>query len=200
MGYKIKKFIMSNGGRECLILDKETKLPVIYQNLFLITNIRNKSATASTMEIVATNLLIFSNFLKSREIDIIERIKIRTYLSIAEIDDLVRYAKQRFDKQKITNIKRMNSSPLAKKTFSYRIYVFSNYLKWLCGLVHSRMGINANNEVDDFIESIRAHTPKKRSLNMNDRYDKSLSDEEIKILFSLLEIGGVKILFKRKFR
>lgn len=53
------------------------------------------------MEIVATNLLIFSNFLDSREINIVERIELKKYLSVAEIDDLVRYAKQRFDRQKL---------------------------------------------------------------------------------------------------
>ena len=57
------------------------------------------------MEIVATNLLIFSNFLDSRKINIVERIELKKYLSVAEIDELVRYAKQRFDRQKIINIK-----------------------------------------------------------------------------------------------
>ncbi|HHU6024157.1 TPA: hypothetical protein ACUISZ_005362, partial [Klebsiella pneumoniae] len=38
MSYKIKKFLMSNGERGCLILDKETQLPVYYQNLYLTTN------------------------------------------------------------------------------------------------------------------------------------------------------------------
>ena len=105
MGYKVKKFIMSNGERGCLILDKNSNLPAYYQNLFLTTDIRNRGATASTMEIVATNLLIFSNFLDSRKIIIVERIELKMYLSVAEIDDLVRSAKQRFDRQKIINIK-----------------------------------------------------------------------------------------------
>ncbi|HBA5437810.1 TPA: site-specific integrase, partial [Escherichia coli] len=54
MGYKVKKFIMSNGERGCLILDKNSNLPAYYQNLFLTTDIRNRGATASTMEIIAT--------------------------------------------------------------------------------------------------------------------------------------------------
>ncbi|HAM8545416.1 TPA: site-specific integrase, partial [Escherichia coli] len=134
MGYKVKKFIMSSGERGCLILDKKSNLPTYYQNLFLTTDIRNRGATASTMEIVATNLLIFSNFLDGRGIDIIERVELKKYLSVAEIDDLVRYAKQRFDRQKIINIKSTNYRFIAKRTFSYRIHVFSRYLKWLCGL------------------------------------------------------------------
>ena len=115
MGYKIKKFITSGGERGYLILDKNTELPVYYQNLFLTTNVRNKSATASTIEIVATNLLIFSRFLDSRKINIVERIENKEYLSLAEIDDLIRYARQRFDKQKIINIK------LIKRSYSVRI-------------------------------------------------------------------------------
>ncbi|EMG7624528.1 site-specific integrase, partial [Escherichia coli] len=169
-----------------------------YQNLFLTTDIRNRGATASTMEIVATNLLIFSNFLDGRGIDIIERVELKKYLSVAEIDDLVRYAKQRFDRQKIINIKSTNYRFIAKRTFSYRIHVFSRYLKWLCGLVHSSKGIHAKYEVDVFIESIRAHIPRNSSLNMNEISEKSLNEEEIKVLFRLLEIGGIENPFHKE--
>ncbi|EET6412550.1 site-specific integrase [Escherichia coli] len=198
MGYKVKKFIMSSGERGCLILDKKSNLPTYYQNLFLTTDIRNRGATASTMEIVATNLLIFSNFLDGRGIDIIERVELKKYLSVAEIDDLVRYAKQRFDRQKIINIKSTNYRFIAKRTFSYRIHVFSRYLKWLCGLVHSSKGIHAKYEVDVFIESIRAHIPRNNSLNMNEISEKSLNEEEIKVLFRLLEIGGIENPFHKE--
>ncbi|EKT7846756.1 site-specific integrase, partial [Escherichia coli] len=169
-----------------------------YQNLFLTTDIRNRGATASTMEIVATNLLIFSNFLDGRGIDIIERVELKKYLSVAEIDDLVRYAKQRFDRLKIINIKSTNYRFIAKRTFSYRIHVFSRYLKWLCGLVHSSKGIHAKYEVDVFIESIRAHIPRNSSLNMNEISEKSLNEEEIKVLFRLLEIGGIENPFHKE--
>ncbi|EER5158542.1 site-specific integrase, partial [Escherichia coli] len=179
-------------------LDKKSNLPTYYQNLFLTTDIRNRGATASTMEIVATNLLIFSNFLDGRGIDIIERVELKKYLSVAEIDDLVRYAKQRFDRQKIINIKSTNYRFIAKRTFSYRIHVFSRYLKWLCGLVHSSKGIHAKYEVDVFIESIRAHIPRNSSLNMNEISEKSLNEEEIKVLFRLLEIGGIENPFHKE--
>ncbi|EKS8866032.1 site-specific integrase, partial [Escherichia coli] len=178
--------------------DKKSNLPTYYQNLFLTTDIRNRGATASTMEIVATNLLIFSNFLDGRGIDIIERVELKKYLSVAEIDDLVRYAKQRFDRLKIINIKSTNYRFIAKRTFSYRIHVFSRYLKWLCGLVHSSKGIHAKYEVDVFIESIRAHIPRNSSLNMNEISEKSLNEEEIKVLFRLLEIGGIENPFHKE--
>lgn len=198
MSFKIKKFVMSSGERGFLIINKETQLPVYYQNLYLTSNIRNKSATASTMEIVATNLLILSNFLKSRKIKINDRIESKKFLSVAEIDDLIRYAKQRFDKQKITNVKLIESKQIAKRTFSYRIHVFSNYLKWLCGLLHSIKGIHAKYEVESFIESIRAHSPRNSSLSMNDRTDKSLSAEQLKTLFKLLEVEGNQNPFQKE--
>lgn len=188
---------MSNGERGCLVLDKETQLPVYYQNLYLTTNVRNRSATASTMEIVATNLLILSNFLKSRKINIIDRIEIKEFLSVAEVDDLIRYARQRFDKQKITNVRLIKGDQIARRTFGYRIHVFSSYLNWLCGLLHSIKGIHARYEVESFIESIRAHLPLNKSLSMNDRKDKSLSKGEIKKMFELLEIEGSQNPFQK---
>ncbi|ELD3293111.1 tyrosine-type recombinase/integrase [Kosakonia cowanii] len=198
MSYKIKKFVMSNGERGCLILDKETQLPVYYQNLYLTTNVRNRSATASTIEIVATNLLILSSFLKSRNINIIDRIEIKGFLSVAEVDDLIRYARQRFDKQKITNVRVIKMEQVAKRTFSYRIHIFSSYLNWLCGLLHSIKGIHARYEVESFIESIRAHLPRNKSLSVNNRKDKSLSEEQIKTLFKLLEVDGNQNPFQKE--
>lgn len=198
MSYKIKKFVMSNGERGCLILDKETQLPVYYQNLYLTTNVRNRSATASTLEIVATNLLILSNFLKSRNINIIDRIETKGFLNVAEVDDLIRYARQRFDKQKITNVRLIKMEQVAKRTFSYRIHVFSNYLNWLCGLLHSIKGIHAKYEVEGFIESIKAHHPLNKSLGVNDRKYKSLSEEQIKNLFKLLEVEGSQNPFQKE--
>lgn len=197
MSYKIKKFMMSSGERGCLILDKETQLPVYYQNLYLTNNVRNRSATVSTMEIVATNLLILSNYLKSRNIDIINRIESKGFLNIAEIDDLIRYARQRFDKQKITNVRLIKKEQVAKRTFSYRVHVFSSYLKWLCEMIHSIKGIHAKYEVDTFIENLRAHLPRNKTQSMNDRKDKSLSEEEIRKLFQLLEIEGSQNPFQK---
>jgi integrase len=191
---------MSNGERGCLILNKETLLPVYYQNLYLTTNVRNRSATASTMEIVATNLLILSNFMKSRKINIIDRIESKRFLNVAEVDDLIRYAKQRFDQQKITNVRLLKGKQIATRTFSYRIHVFSNYLKWLCGLIHSMKGIHARYEVESFIESIKAHFPRNRSLSINDRIDKSISEEQIKTLFKLLEVEGSQNPFQKEVR
>lgn len=198
MSFKIKKFVMSSGERGCLILNKETMLPVYYQNLYLTTNVRNRSATASTMEIVATNLLILSNFMKSRKINIIDRIESKRFLSVAEVDDLIRYAKQRFDQQKITDVRLLKGKQIATRTFSYRIHVFSNYLKWLCGLIHSMKGIHARYEVESFIESIKAHFPRNRSLSINDRTDKSISEEQIKTLFKLLEVEGSQNPFQKE--
>ncbi|HFT3433952.1 TPA: tyrosine-type recombinase/integrase [Klebsiella variicola] len=197
MSYKLKKFVMNSGERGCLILDKETQLPVYYQNLYLTTNVRNRSATVSTMEIVATNLLILSNYLKSRNINIINRIESKGFLNIAEIDDLIRYARQRFDKQKITNVRLIKDEQVAKRAFSYRVHVFSSYLKWLCEMIHSIKGIHAKYEVDTFIENLRAHLPRNKTQSMNDRKDKSLSEEEIRKLFQLLEIEGSQNPFQK---
>lgn len=75
---------------------------------------------------------------------------------------------------------------------------FSRYLKWLCGLVHSSRGIHAKYEVEVFIESIRAHIPRNSSLNMNERSEKCLNEEEIKILFRLLDVGGIENPFHKE--
>jgi integrase len=59
-------------------------------------------------------------------------------------------------------------------------------------------GIHARYEVESFIESIRAHFPRNRSLSINHRTDKSISEEQIKTLFRLLEVEGSQNPFQKE--
>lgn len=47
---RIKSFIMKGGERYCLLVNSATGLPLYYPNLFLITQVRNKSLSTSAME------------------------------------------------------------------------------------------------------------------------------------------------------
>lgn len=189
MNYRVKKMIMDGGERICLVIDKESELPVYYQNLFLTTMIRNRSATISTMEIVATKLIIFSEFCKRNKISLKERIINKSFLTLSEIESLMRFLRQRFDHQS-DNVRKISNTFISKRTYHYRITIVAHYLEWLCGVLHSHSGIHARNEVNRFIKSIMAYQSRSRSLKLTDIPDRSLDNKQIIELFRLLEIGS----------
>ncbi|MBD8108680.1 tyrosine-type recombinase/integrase [Erwinia persicina] len=190
MQYRIKNFVMEDGERNCVIIDRETDLPVYYENLFLTTNIRNRGKTVSTIEIVATKLVIFKEFCNKHKIDLSERIIAREFLNIFEVDNLIRFLNKRFDKKGKNHFKVAKLDSIAKRTFNYRVHVIAKYLEWLCEVIHSVNRIHAKNEVETFIKSIEAHKWTIRNLKLSDMPDRALDDKQVIELFKLVEIGS----------
>ena len=57
----INTFIMSSGERFCLVLDKETGVPLFHPTLYITTQVRNQSDSISTVELVAGAISLFCN-------------------------------------------------------------------------------------------------------------------------------------------
>ncbi|EPE2520462.1 hypothetical protein [Escherichia coli] len=100
----INTFIMSGGERYCLVLDKGSGIPLYYPALYITTQIRNKSDSISTVELVAGAISLFCNFLSERDINIEERIISGKYLSINEIDALRDYSEKKTRLKKFFHI------------------------------------------------------------------------------------------------
>lgn len=84
-------FILDSGERYCLVIDQLNGLPLYHPNLFITTQLRNKSDSFSTMVSAANNLVVFLRFLNDRRINLEERILSRVFLTVNEIDDLRDY-------------------------------------------------------------------------------------------------------------
>lgn len=190
MQYKIKKFVMESGERNCIIIDRETGLPAYYENLFLTTNIRNPGYTVSTIEVIATKLIIFNEFCKNNNINLHERILNKEFFNIFEIDNLSRYLNQRFDNGKVQEINKKEIKSISKRTFNYRLHIIAKYLEWLCEVVHSTRKINAKNEVDTFIKSVESRKWSVRTLKLNEIPDRALNESQIIELFKIVEIDS----------
>lgn len=91
----INTFIMSSGERFCLVLDKETGVPLFNPTLYITTQVRNQSDSISTVELVAGAISLFCNFLFDRNIDIEGRLRTGENLAIHEIDALRDYCERK---------------------------------------------------------------------------------------------------------
>ncbi|MDD9018701.1 site-specific integrase, partial [Escherichia coli] len=72
--------------------------------LYITTQIRNKSDSISTVELVAGAISLFCNFLSKRDINIEEGIISGKYVSINEIDALRDYSEKKTRLKKFFHI------------------------------------------------------------------------------------------------
>lgn len=190
MPYKIKRLIMSDGERYCLIVNKEDDMPLYYPNLFMTSVLRKKGASVSTLEIASTNLVVLMRFLNRNKIDLEKRILNREYLTLFEKEELVDTFRRNFsglkDNNKVLSINR----DVAKGTYGYRIHTTCTYIRWLCDIIHKSNNINDKQKVTTFINGIRANKPNPNSYKNYKPKEKTLKDEQIYILFNLLEVDN----------
>lgn len=124
-GYNTTTFLMDSGERYCLIIDQSTDLPVYYPNLFITTQIRNRSDSFSTMMSAAANLIVLLRFLDSRNIDLKERVLSKQFLKINELDDLRDFTQQKFAR----NTKETTVSSFSRKNQMDTVNSVTHYMR-----------------------------------------------------------------------
>ncbi|HCI5505925.1 TPA: site-specific integrase, partial [Klebsiella pneumoniae] len=127
----INTFIMNSGERYCLIIDKETMVPLYYPTLYITTQVRNRSDSISTVELVAGAISLFYNFLSERNIDIEERLRSGENLAIHEIDALRDHCEKKARLKKTLPYKIKEKSVVSNHTKYFRLTHIVNYICWL---------------------------------------------------------------------
>ncbi|MEI7367841.1 site-specific integrase [Pectobacterium sp. 1950-15] len=192
MSYSTKSFMLKSSERYCLIVDHSTHLPVYYPNLFITTQIRNKSESISTMLSTAASLIIFLKFLSIRDINIEERIYKKQFLSIYETDDLRDFSQKRIINKKENNVKTIKekrNTHVASQTQYARLTIIYKYIEWLSYyLVENQDDFFAKN-LTHCLNQIKERRPNKKGRN-NLIQDKSLNEQEIESLFEVIRVGS----------
>ncbi|BES85405.1 hypothetical protein PEC302107_16530 [Pectobacterium araliae] len=93
-------FMFDNGERYCHVINSLTGEPLFDPNLYIMTNVRSKSVSINTMEVVAGSLVLLYRFFHMRKIDIVDRITRMEFLSSYEIDALADFASENFKNRK----------------------------------------------------------------------------------------------------
>ena len=181
----INTFIMSSGERYCMILNKKTGVPLYYPTLYITTQIRNRSDSISTVELVAGAISLFCNFLSERDINIEERIRSGKYLSIHEIDALRDYCEKKTRLKKILPYHVRNRSIVNSATKHFRLTNIANYLAWLGQILKQGQGY-----INEFIERIRERRPKLRRRSRQNQPDRSLDENQINLLLEVIRCGS----------
>lgn len=192
MRFGMCNFILKSSERYCIITDHSTKLPVYYPNLFITSQIRNKNDSVSTMVSSASCLILLLNFLGSRKIDITERIYSKDFLSISELDDLRDFSQKktiRENKGNTKNLARKKDKFVTAKTQYLRLTVIYKYIEWLALHLSGSQDDFFTDRLNHCIKAIKERRPHKKGRNgiIN---EKSLTSEEIDILFEVIRVGS----------
>ena len=179
-------FSMSSGERYCLVIDRITQLPIYHPNLFITTQLRNKSDSFSTMLSAANNIAIFLRFLDDRDINLEERVLCRELFETYELDDLRDYTQRRFSKVADEGCYVGNEGVVSSITHYMRLTTIAQYISWYANhLIKQPSTVDAR-QIKRVETQIKARRPVKKGRNRDQ--DRSLNDDQLEVLFEVIRL------------
>lgn len=190
----MKSFMMDDGERYCLLVDKASGIPLYYPNLFVTTQIRNASLSYSSMEATLGGISVLLKFMVERNDDLDMRFKQHKFFEVHELDALRDYCQIKFSSRTILEDKngvftlaelRACDESVSSNTEYVRLTVISNYVRWLAELLagESRDGVT-NVNINKMIKGLESRRPTKRGSN-NALVEKGLDEKQLTIIFEL---------------
>ena len=205
LNYRIKSFVMQSGERYCLLVDKATAMPLFYPNLYVTTQVRNRSSSVAAMEAALSGINVFLSFCDQYQIDLLLRFRKGDYLSIPELDALRDHCQISFDKRQIapSNIVVIDQSirrKSAKKTGLANEYVrlthIAKYVQWLSTILTSGVSDRkATLDIAKMKKGIEARRPSGKGRNQLGR-EQGLSHEQESVLFDVIRPGSERNPFE----
>ena len=84
----LKSFVMDDGERYCLLVDKASGIPLYYPNLFVATQVRHASLSYSSMEAALGGISVLLKFMIERNDNLESRFQQRRFFEVHELDAL----------------------------------------------------------------------------------------------------------------
>lgn len=199
--FLMKSFVMSEGERYCLLVDKYSGVPLYYPNLYLVTQVRNKSLSYSSMESSLGGISVLLKFLIEREQDLINRFSQHDFFEFNELDAIRDYCQIKFsartiakdtDKVFTLNELQWSDEKVSSQTEYVRLTVISQYLKWLAELLTSQSrNKDVTLRINKMIKGLESRRPIRIGRNVGS-IDSSLDEAQLLILFEIFKPDSEK--------
>jgi len=192
--YKITNFIMGSGERYCLLVDRKTGLPPYYPNLYVTTQIRNRSLSTSAMESALSAINVLLTFFDDRDINIESRFLKQEYLLPHELDSIRDFCQLSFASGNLGNpTESSRALDIFKKGLSgsiertglknqyIRLSHAGKYLSWFARhLIVGHIDKNTNNSIASMEKGLLARRRAVRNRNqLNKKFSLSESQQEL---------------------
>jgi len=73
--YRTQGFVLGDGERSCLLVDPGSGMPPFYPNLFVTTQVRNRSLSTASMDAASSAINVLLTYCTERGIDLENRIR-----------------------------------------------------------------------------------------------------------------------------
>jgi|APLak6261659701_1056019.scaffolds.fasta_scaffold05973_1 integrase len=185
---------MESGERYCLLVDGQSGLPEFYPNLFITTQVRNRSLSYSSMEAALSGISVLMRYMEERGERIENRFQEGKLFKEYELDAIRDFCQIKFrdhiakegHKGIITLLELGKFDKKVSSQTSYvRLTVIAQYIKWLTEqLVGNRKDRSTIIQTGKMEKGLKARRPVKKKRNAEE-YEKGLDEEQISLVFEL---------------
>jgi integrase len=190
----IKTFVMGSGERYCLLVDDLSGLPLFYPNLFITTQLRNRSLSYSSMEAALSGLSVLLRYMEERGEKIENRFQKGDLFKEYELDALRDFCQIKFrsqtsqkDSNRIFTLSELREfdEKVSSQTEYVRLTVIAQYSKWLAeqfvGVSKDRLTVL---QIGKMEKGLKARRPVKKKRNAG-HDEKGLDEGQIALVFEL---------------
>lgn len=193
MSFHTKKYKMESGERSCVLVD-ELGMLAFCPTLYVTTKVRNVGKSVATAEQCLTGIKILLEYCDQEEIDLEQRIRSQTFLTLGEMDALRDACQTKRLGGKLTNVlkhKKGYVPPIPKvKTETAHKYLtrIAAYLEWLCQyyLGSRRFTADVARGIQDFVTAILERRAFIMGRNGDDEAFRGVSDAQELLLFDVM--------------
>lgn len=207
--FQIKSFVMQSGERYCLLIDKTTGMPFFHPNLFVTTQVRNKSNSVAAMESALSGINVLQSFCDEHGISLTDRFLRREFFSLAELDAIRDFCQQDFGKRRteslenatsITSITSKGTHKPSRKTGLASEYTrlshIAKYVEWLATiLLEGAVDRKTTLDITKMKKGFEARRPSSKGRNQVSR-EKGLSQEQEVALLEVVRPGSERNPFE----
>jgi integrase len=174
MGSVVKTFVMGSGERYCLLVDDHFGLPLFYPNLFITTQVRNRSLSYSTMEAALGGVSVLLRYMEERGESLEKRFQKAELFKEHELDAIRDFCQIKFrsqtneDSNGMFNLSELREldEKVSSQTEYVRLTVIAQYTKWLAEqFIGSSKDRTAVLQLGKMEKGIKARRPVKKNRN-----------------------------------
>lgn len=187
-----KSFVMSTGERYCLLVSS-AGLPLFYPNLYVTTQVRNRSQSYSAMESALGGISVLHRFLDQNGENLEKRFREGQFLEDSEMDAIRDFCQLSFRRgsgarnSAVVPLKgrKVSIEHVSAETVYVRLTVIAKYVRWLAEQITGTSADKAATlKIARMEQILKSRRPVKKSRNAETDV-KGLTDEQLDILFEL---------------
>lgn len=185
---------MESGERYCLLVNSFSGTPLFYPNLFVTTQVRNKSLSNSAMEAALSGISVLLRYMDARGEILEDRFCKEIYFQDFELDAIRDYCQRKFRKRGVVRNgskililpgQDIKNEKVSAETEYVRLTVIAQYIKWLAdqtkGLTKDRTKAH---QIGVMEKGLKARRPIKKNRNTV-KEEKGLTKEQLEVLFEV---------------